>query len=107
MTGNTNHTNGSFESLDQRWTLFRNRLTTPFECRNDLITTSFQKQTQLETNNIEEKHPDENISIVECPEDVIQTNSKHKLYFNPAYLELELLMVIFIMTFYYKICDNY
>lgn len=86
----------------QRWQVFSNRPMHPFnqhfmqqEQSGDLFLRKnlCERQQQPDTNNIEEKHPDENISIVECPEDVIQTNSRHKLYFNPAYFEPELLMV--------------
>lgn len=80
--------------------MFRNRLTTPFDGRSELRDKSSfgTGQPPVDSNNIQEKHPDENISIVERPEDIIQANSKHKLYFNPAYLEPELLMVIQFVT---------
>lgn len=93
-----------FENPDpQRWQMFANKSLNPFSPhfmqKNENIDLFHRKemcerQQQSDTNNIEEKHPDENISIVECPEDVIPTNSRHKLYFNPAYFEPELLMVI-------------
>lgn len=92
-------------SEQQKWQVFTNRSLNPFHhhfLQNDdnfnstLRNAHCERQHQLEINNIEEKHPDENISIVECPEDVIKTNSKHKLYFNPAYFEPELLMVMFL-----------
>lgn len=87
--------NKPFDALEQGRSLFRNRLTTPFNTCSKLEDTSNQGagQTSVDSNNIQEKHPDENISIVERPEDIIQANFKHKLYFNPAYLEPELLMV--------------
>ncbi len=95
INGSLIHNGNSLENLEQRWSLFRNRLMVPYEGHEvQKEKVICQKQTTIDANNIEEKHPDENISIVECSEDIVQTSSKHKLYFNPAYLEPELLMVI-------------
>ncbi|XP_065204930.1 uncharacterized protein sha [Planococcus citri] len=91
-----------FETNEQqKWHVFANRPINPFHqhflqnddnCNSLIRNGHCERQQQMEISGIEEKHPDENISIVECPEDVIKTNSKHKLYFNPAYFEPELLM---------------
>lgn len=96
----THSANQFAENIEPRWSIFRNRLLqrSNFESRPHIeaqteIKMGGQKLSSNDANNIEEKHPDEDISIVECPEDIVPANSKHKLYFNPAYLEPELLLV--------------
>lgn len=88
-----------FENAKPRWSMFRSRLPshnveTSREPKDEVPYSAVHKPPPpSDSTNIEEKHPDEDISIVECPEDIVQTTSKHKLYFNPEYLEPEMLMV--------------
>jgi len=68
-----------------------------------------------ESNSIE-KHPEEDISIVETldhkedrPDNIrsiMCSNSRKKLYFNPDYFELELLMVKKQFILWFNKCSN-